>query len=135
MTEPLIAVRRIDTDIETYLAQVGEIFRAFRQQDSGNVAYGVLAPDGAPSPDGVPSGGQRWFVKHASDPRAISSLRRAQALNTRVQHPALPRFHNAIETPGGLALVYEWVPGELLYYSSRTSPERRWDTRAWWSTR
>jgi serine/threonine-protein kinase len=133
VTDSLIAVRRIETDIETYLAQVGEVFRAFRQQDSGNVAYGVLAPEGTPppdgtrSPDGTPSAGRRWFVKHAADPRAILSLRRAQALNTRVRHPALPRFYNAFETPGGLALVYEWVPGELLYYPGRTPPDRRRD--------
>jgi serine/threonine-protein kinase len=127
MADSLIAVRRIETDIETYLAQAGEVFRAFRQQDSGNVAYGVRSPDGTPSRDGTPSAGRRWFVKHSTEPRGILSLRRAQALNTRVRHPALPRFYNAFETPGGLALVYEWVPGELLYYPSRTPPERRRD--------
>ena len=90
MSNPLTDVHNIDMDIETYLAGVGEVFRAFREQDSGNVAYGVLCA------------GERWFVKHASESRAIASLRRAQALNTRVQHPALPRFHSSFETAGGL---------------------------------
>jgi serine/threonine-protein kinase len=107
--------------IEVYLTQIGQVFRAFREQDSGNLAYGVLVADGAPSD------GQRWFVKHSSEPRAIASLRRAQALNRQVQHPALPRFYNAFATVDGLALVYEWAPGELLYFPSRTPPERRRD--------
>jgi serine/threonine-protein kinase len=77
--------------------------------------------------DGAPSGGRRWFVKHSSAPRAIASLRRVQAVHARVQHPALPRLYNAFETVDGLALVYEWVPGELLYYPTRTPPERRRD--------
>ena len=115
MSHPLTEVHSIGVGVEVYLAQIGQVFRAFRQQDSGNLAYGVR------------SEGQRWFVKHSSEPRAFPGLRRAQALNARVQHPALPRFYNAFETADGLALVYEWVPGELLYLPSRTLPERRQD--------
>lgn len=92
----------IDVDIETYLNQVGEVFRAFREQDSGCVSYGVLAGD------------KRWFVKHSSVPRAIEGLERARALHTAVQHPALPALHHSFRTPDGLALVFDWLPGELL---------------------
>ena len=114
MSLSLTNVSRVDMAIEPYLAQVGDVFRAFRDQDSGCVSYGVLA------------GGQRWFVKHSRDPRGLASLGRAQVLHSRIRHQALPRLHNTFETPGGLALVYDWVPGELLYYPSRfLSVQRR----------
>jgi serine/threonine protein kinase len=96
-------MRRIDTGIEDYLLEEGHIFRAFRDQDSGCVSYGVEA------------GGRRWFVKHSDEPRGLASLRRAEHLAAVAHHPALPRLRNTIETPGGLALVYDWAPGELLY--------------------
>jgi len=111
----LTKVSRIAVDIESYLAQVGHVFRAFRVHDSGSVSYGVLA------------GGKRWFVKHSDDPRGLASLRRARCLHSRVRHRALPRLYHAFETPGGLALVYEWVPGDLLYYPTRSLAEQRRD--------
>jgi serine/threonine-protein kinase len=61
----------IDVDVEQYLNQVGDVFHAFREQDSGCVSFAV-------------------------------------------QHPALPACHQSFETPDGLALVLDWVPGELL---------------------
>jgi serine/threonine-protein kinase len=92
----------VDVDVETYLNQKGEVFRAFRAQDSGCVSYGVLV------------GGRRWFVKHSSVLRAIEGLARARALHTAVQHPALPALHHSFRTPDGMALVFDWLPGELL---------------------
>jgi serine/threonine-protein kinase len=92
----------VDVDVELYLNQVGEVFRAFREQDSGCVSFGVLAA------------GRRWFVKHSSDLRAIAGLERARALHAAVQHPALPALHHSFRTSDGLALVLDWVPGELL---------------------
>ena len=115
MSLSLTSINKVDVDIETYLAEAGEVFRAFRDQDSGCVSYGVLA------------GGRRRFVKHSDDPRGMASLRRAQVLHSRIQHRALPRLRNVFETPGGLALVQDWVPGELLYFSSRSSLEQRRD--------
>ena len=103
MVHPLAEIRRIDVDIERYLGQVGTIFRAFRIQDSGCVSYGVLA------------GEERWFVKHSTVHRGIASLRRAIHINSVVRHQALPRLHNAFDTPVGLALVYDWVTGKVLY--------------------
>lgn len=113
MSNSLTEVGDIDVDIELYLGQVGEVFRAFRDRDSGCVSYGVLA------------GGKRWFVKHSDDPRGIESLRRAHHLNSCVSHRALPRLHHTIETPGGFALVYDWAPGELLNDYTRFSREQR----------
>jgi serine/threonine-protein kinase len=109
----LTQTSHIDLPIEEYLAQVGTVFRAFRDQDSGCVSYGVEAE------------GKHWFVKHADNPRGMGSLRRARHLHTTVAHPALPHLHDAIETPTGLALVYDWLPGELLYDYTRFSAEQR----------
>jgi serine/threonine-protein kinase len=97
----LVDITAVDIDVEEYLNHIGTVFRAFREQDSGCLSYGVLAE------------GSRWFVKHSEEERGIASLRRALHLNSAIQHPALPRLQNSFSIPGGLALVYEWVPGYL----------------------
>jgi serine/threonine-protein kinase len=99
----LTQVQRIETGLEAYLSGVGVVFRVWRHQDSGCISYAVEAH------------GSRWFVKHSSNPHGIASLGRALNLSTQVHHLALPSLYNSFRTPGGLALVYEWVPGELLY--------------------
>lgn len=99
-------------DIETYLNSVGEVFQAFREQDSTCISYGVL------------SSGRRWFVKHSENPQGLASLKRAYKLNMGVRHEALPRLHNRFATLYGVSLVYDWVPGESLYAGSRYTPEQ-----------
>jgi serine/threonine-protein kinase len=92
------------TGIATHLAAVGEVFAVFDRHDSGCVSFGVAA------------GGRRWFVKAAHGPRSIAGLRRAAHLHRSVAHPALAPFHGEIELEDGtVALVYDWVPGEVLY--------------------
>jgi serine/threonine-protein kinase len=59
--------------------------------------------------------GRRWFVKYSSVARGIAGLRRASQVHKSVDHPALARLHNSFETPDGLALVYEWLTGSVLY--------------------
>ncbi len=103
MSPTLMDTSGIDGDVETYLNQVGDIFRVFRWQDSGCVSYGVQ------------SEGKRWFVKYSDQAQGIQSLRGAETLYSQVQHPALPNLHNVITTPQGLALVFDWLPGEVLY--------------------
>ncbi|MFX1355435.1 MAG: serine/threonine protein kinase, partial [Promethearchaeota archaeon] len=115
MSHPLAETDLIDVDIELYLGQMGEIFRIFPDQGSGCTSYGVLAH------------GKRWFVKHSDHPRGIESLRRADHLHSTVRHPALPRLRHAFETQGGLALFYDWVPGDLLHDPTRRAQERRRD--------
>jgi serine/threonine-protein kinase len=112
MRDSLTEICAIDVDIERYLGQIGKVFRAFREQDSGCLSYGVLIQGG------------RWFVKHSDEPRGIASLRRAFHLNSTVQHPALPRLHNSFDSPGGFALVYEWVPGYL--WRELRHPSEEW---------
>ena len=57
----------------------------------------------------------RTFVKHSDEERGITGLHRARQLHGMVEHPALARLHNSFTTSDGLALVYEWLPGEVLY--------------------
>ena len=102
-TNRLLDVERIDEDVEQYLGRWGQIFWAFRQQDSSCVSYGVWLDD------------RRWFVKYSSVARGIAGLRRASQVHKSVDHPALARLHNSFETPDGLALVYEWLTGSVLY--------------------
>jgi serine/threonine protein kinase len=110
----LTAVSRIDQDIEAYLGEIGDIFQVFRRQDSGCISYGVL------------TGGGRWFVKFSGEPHGIESLNRAREIYTAVDHPAVPRLHSSFETPTGLALVLDWLPGENLYqYTSGRGPGAR----------
>ena len=99
----LVGVGAIEEDIETYLARWGQIFKVFRRQDSGCISFGVWLE------------GRRWFVKHSSKARGMAGLRRSRHLHGTFDHPALPRLYNCFRTPGGLALVYEWLPGEVLY--------------------
>ena len=112
---PITEVTEIDVAVETYLRSVGGVFRTFPHQDSGTISYGVFAD------------GERWFVKPSTDPSIIASLRRAQRLNTVVQHRALPRLQNAFSIPGGIALVYEWAPGEVLNDARFTREQRERD--------
>ncbi|HIO64168.1 MAG TPA: serine/threonine protein kinase, partial [Dehalococcoidia bacterium] len=50
MPDSLATVTKIQMDIEDCLRSVGEVFRAFRDQDSTCISYGVLSSD------------RRWFV-------------------------------------------------------------------------
>jgi serine/threonine-protein kinase len=96
-----------------FVASAGEVFARFgaHSQDSGNVSYGVRA------------GAARFFVKTAGERGGegavayadrIELLRNAVRLNRAISHPALPRLCNAIESPDGPILVYDWVEGELV---------------------
>lgn len=95
------------------LAEWGEIFAVFDEhsQDSGNVSYGVQIEE------------RRYFVKTAGAPDATAFLdhpARCELLHNAVRvaescdHPALPRFHQVLESAHGPMLVYDWVDGELL---------------------
>lgn len=100
---PLLGVDRVDTDPERYLSGVGDVFPAFRQQDSGCVSLGVAVA------------GERWFVKFPVEARAVPSLERAVRLHRAVVHPAVIGLRHVIRTRGGPVLVHPWVAGEVLY--------------------
>ncbi|MEU9396439.1 serine/threonine protein kinase [Streptomyces sp. NPDC048324] len=103
-SHPLLDVVSVDL-LEPYLEGVGDVFQGFRDQDSGCVSYGVTVGD------------ERWFVKGATMPSATASSRRALDLHGTVQHPAIVALQHHLQLrDGGLALVYPWVEGEVLYH-------------------
>jgi len=105
---PLLAVAEIPA-IESYLRTVGEVFRSFREQDSGCVSYAVQLPDG-----------ERWFVKEATTAPAQTSLDRAWAFHRAVRHPAIvPQLHRIALPNGRTAVVMPWSHGESLYGPAR----------------
>lgn len=110
-------------EVEPCLRSVGEVFRAFRDQDSGCVSYGVRLPDG-----------ERWFVKEATTDAAERSLDRAWAFHRAVRHPAIvPQLHRFAvrgrDGDDGTAVVMPWRAGEVLYHPTlrghvgRTHPD------------
>ncbi|MFJ5594754.1 serine/threonine protein kinase [Streptomyces noursei] len=100
---PLLGAEAVDA-LEPYLEEVGAVFHAFREQDSGCVSYGVAV------------GSEQWFVKGATEPEATVSLRRAVKVHTAVQHPAIVPLQHSFDIAGGLALVYPWFDGTVLYH-------------------
>ncbi|MFF1449339.1 serine/threonine protein kinase [Streptomyces sp. NPDC058274] len=107
---PLIGVDEVPA-VEPHLGRVGEVFTAFREQDSGSVSYGVRLLDGA-----------RWFVKEAVTARARESLERAWRFHRAVRHPAIvPQVHR-IAVRGSWAVVMPWRDGEVLYRPSTQGP-------------
>ncbi|MFI6489206.1 serine/threonine protein kinase [Streptomyces sp. NPDC050564] len=100
---PLLSAESVGV-LETYLEEVGTVFRAFRDQDSGCVSFGVAVDD------------KPWFVKGATTPSATASLRRAVEVHDAVRHGAVVPLRHHFRVRGGLALVYPWVEGEVLYH-------------------
>jgi serine/threonine-protein kinase len=98
---------------ENFLSKAGVIFARFDQltQESGNVSYGADIE------------GTRFFVKTAGAPTnkaflqhsdRVFWLKNAVRVSRALQDPVLPRLLNTIESPHGIMLVYEWMPGELI---------------------
>jgi serine/threonine-protein kinase len=100
---PLLDAGFIDA-LEPYLEEVGTVFHAFLEQDSGCVSFGVAV------------GSERWFVKGATESEAAVSLRRAVKIHAAVQHSVIVPLQHAFDIAGGLALVYPWVDGVVLYH-------------------
>jgi serine/threonine-protein kinase len=103
MPHPLTDIDRIDAAIEDYLASIGEVFRAFRAQDSGCVSYGVRVQ------------GRPWFVKHAKGGVGLDQVYSALRFHAVFRHPNVPALRGSFNTADGLAIVHDWVPGEVLY--------------------
>ena len=99
---PLLDITEIDTDIDDYLKQIGEITYRFPEHDSRCQSFQTVVDN------------QRWFVKHGNIPQTITWLKQAVRFHAAVQHEALPQLHNAFTTPDGLTLVYNWIDGEGL---------------------
>ncbi|MGW7264704.1 serine/threonine protein kinase [Streptomyces sp. NPDC054842] len=110
---PLLAVDEVSA-VEPYLGRVGEVFTAFREQDSGCVSYGVRLLDG-----------QCWFVKEAVTDGARRSLERGWAFHRAVRHAAIvPQVHR-IAVRDTWAVVMPWRKGEVLCHPAGTGQRDR----------
>lgn len=114
----LLSTSRSDLTPEALVCSAGEVLTRFdhRTQDSGNVSWLVSTPDGdlfvkcageeEPPPGTAPP--------YLDRPARVQLLRSAIAIARSVDHPALARLRNVVETPLGPVLVYDRAPGELV---------------------
>lgn len=103
--------------LEEALGKDGEVLQVLDQQDSGCVSYVWRAPDGA-----------LRLIKQAVEARARPGLERVWRLHQEVSHPTLVPPLGRRSAPDGPALVFEFLPGELLYdYTKWTSHARQHD--------
>lgn len=95
----------------SFLAEWGEVFRVFDDQDSGNLCFGVDGPNG------------RLFVKYAGAPTvryegslddAVARLRGAQRVYEELRHSQLIALRHAGEFGAGFALGFDWTDAEPL---------------------
>ena len=124
----LLTPKVIDQEPSDYVRRHGTVVAEFgaATQDSGNVSWLVDTPQG------------RFFVKTAGPTGEqapdspvpyldhgdrVRLLRNAVELASSCPHVALPRLLNVIESPSGLALVYEAAPGDLVH----VAPDQRGD--------
>ncbi len=108
---PLLEISEINTNIEAYLKQIGELTYRFPEHDSGCQSFRAVVDN------------QRWFIKYSSTPQSIKWLKQAVHFHASVQHEALPRLHNAFFTLDGFVLVYNWVDGEGLRPERELGPD------------
>ncbi|MFE9765596.1 serine/threonine protein kinase [Streptomyces sp. NPDC005808] len=110
---PLLGVDEVPA-VEPYLGRLGEVFKGYREQDSGCVSYGVQLLDGS-----------RWFVKEAVTDDARRSLERGWAFHRTVRHRAIvPQVHR-IAVRQSWAVVMPWRDGEVLYHPTLDGPRDR----------
>ncbi|MFJ6760876.1 serine/threonine protein kinase [Streptomyces sp. NPDC091273] len=107
MPRPQLLTAQHLPSLEPFLGATGTVFRTFTDQDSGCVSYGVEID------------GERFFVKTAATAGTVASLRRALAVHEVVAHPGLIPIVHSFTTDDGLALVYPWAEGEVLYHPTR----------------
>ena len=111
-------VKRLPHWLLDALGPTDAVHAVFEQQDSGCVSFGVT------------QAGTRFFVKTATTAKARAGLDRASALHGAVRHPTIVRPVSKFCSQHGMALVYPWVEGQLLYAPqddrcSRDSAPRR----------
>jgi serine/threonine-protein kinase len=98
----VLDINHISTNLEDFLAEIGQVFVVHRGHDSGNTSYGVRV------------GGQPWFVKYTEVPDAVRELESAIRFHRAVRHPAIVPLAGFFRTSNGLAVVHEWADGEVL---------------------
>lgn len=91
-----------------FLSDYGRVFKVFDQQDSGNICFGCISPEG------------RRFIKFAGAPtlragwtpqKAIDRAKHAAAAYHALAHESLINCLYAGEIGGGYIQVFPWVEG------------------------
>jgi len=96
----------------SFLSKYGKVFKAFDEQGSGNISFGVQ------------NGEEKLFIKFAGAPKknyiahrdsgavdaesAIALLKAAVPLYTALKHPTLISLIATEEIGGGYAAIFEW---------------------------
>ena len=93
---------RVDGDVRARLAEFGDVFVAFDDDESGCLVSGLATESG------------EWCVKHAVNARGAAAQARALAVHDAVQHPALVAPVQVVAGDAGPIIVYPWVRGERL---------------------
>lgn len=91
---------------ENWINEYGEIFKIFGDHDSGNISYGINTTDS-----------QKYFIKFApyENKSAIKYLENAYTLGKNINHSALSILRFAVDCSDGLALIYDWYDGCIIY--------------------
>lgn len=96
----------------TWLKELGNVFKVFDQQDSGNLSFGVEKD------------GKRYFVKFAgakpltyegNAQEAVSRLMEAIPLYDALKTDALITLVSHFNVGNGYAAVFDWAIGECLH--------------------
>jgi serine/threonine-protein kinase len=111
MTHPLRGDVAVEDQLEDYLGSVGDVFIALRGHDSGNTSFGVDV------------GGERFFVKHTGDPRALVHLHSAVRFHGAVRHPAIVPLIGTVASGDGFAIVHPWRDADVLSDTLAPNPE------------
>lgn len=95
-----------------WLEEMGNVFKVFQDQDSGNISFGIEA-------DGI-----KKFVKYAGaktmnfkgEPeQAINNLKECVAVYQDLSHPYLVKLLDHFQVGEGYALVFDWFESENLH--------------------
>ncbi|MEI7833679.1 MAG: serine/threonine protein kinase [bacterium] len=118
-----VQVRLCEYHDLSFLGQLGEVFYAFDEQDSGNICFGVE------------SGSEKLFVKYAgartikftgNSADAVDRLKEAMPVYQALQHPHLIELREHFSVGEGYAAVYTWFPGECLYANWPYAPVEKY---------
>jgi serine/threonine-protein kinase len=97
--------QRVDGDVRERLRELGEIFVAFDDDESGCLVTALRTESG------------EWCVKHAVNDRGAAAQARGLAVHAAVRHAALVAPIQVVEGVAGPIVVSPWVQGERLRHN------------------
>ncbi|MEM7115285.1 MAG: serine/threonine-protein kinase [Chloroflexota bacterium] len=94
---------KLNQTVATFLNELGPIFDSFLTQDSGNKSYSIHTAHGP-----------KWIKILDLDRTPIHDLQATIRFYNSLQHPAIPKNWQLLELNDGMALMSDWVPGQVL---------------------